>query len=173
MITKPDRDRHSAVDGRWVVGLIIVAFLAPLIWFFVGMPGMDHSSDRTMDGMSEMEVADTTGAAARLSRLAPAEFEERLSDPAVTVVNVHIPYDGELPTTDAFVAYDQIVGDSDVPSDTSTPILLYCKTGRMSMIAGQSLIEAGYVDVADLDGGMDGWEATGRALVRVPELTRS
>ncbi len=60
MITKPDRDRHSAVDGRWVVGLIIVALPAPLIWFFVGMPGMDHSSDRTLDGMSEMEIAVTT-----------------------------------------------------------------------------------------------------------------
>lgn len=169
MITKPAAATDRTVDGRWVVGIVIVVFLAALTWFFLGMPGMDHSSTTGTEDMAGMEVDVTVEAAGRLTQFSAAEFDERLSDPAVTVVNVHVPYDGELSGTDAFAAFDRIVGDPAIPTDRSAPILLYCRSGRMSKIAGEALIEAGYLDVAHLDGGMDAWEATGRSIIRDPQ----
>lgn len=94
-----------------------------------------------------------------------------MSDATVTVINVDVPYEGELPGTDAFVAFDRIVEDPATPADKDAPIPLYCRTGRMSMIAGEALIEAGYRNVADLDGGMVDCEATGRRIASDPANT--
>lgn len=158
-----------AVDGRRVVVILLIAvFVGPLIWFFLGMPGMDHSSASGTDGMPEMGAEQTTGASRPLTRMSAAEFDERLSDAAVTVVNVHVPYEGELRGTDAFVAFDRVVGDPAIPTDRNAQVLLYCRTGRMSKIAGEVLISDGYLYVADLDGGMDAWEKTGRPVAHDP-----
>ena len=92
------------------------------------------------------------------------EFAARLVAPDVFVVNVHVPDEGTIEGTDASVPYDEIVGDDRLPAEKSTPILLYCKTGRMSGDAATALMEAGYADVAYLDGGMDAWVAAGRPL---------
>ena len=170
MITPQHRADPRAVDGRRVVAVLGGAMLvALLVWFVVAMPGMDHSSTPGANGMPDTPgtgVDHTMITDGPLRRLAPAEFDERLSDQAVTVVNVHVPYDGELAGTHAFVEFDQIVGDPAIPADRAAPILLYCRSGRMSRIAGEALIAAGYQDVVDLDGGMDAWEATGRPIVR-------
>lgn len=101
------------------------------------------------------------GAGATL--VAPPEAKEIIeTDPSVFVVNVHIPYAGEIEGTDAFVAFDEVSDRlKEFPSDRSTPILLYCRSGRMSAEAGHALLEAGFTHVLDLDGGMVAWEAAG------------
>ena len=47
------------------------------------------------------------------------------------------------------------------PSDKSAKIVLYCQSGRMSAIAAQELVKAGYTNVWNLDGGMVAWERDG------------
>ncbi|CAN5454061.1 hypothetical protein BH18ACT3_BH18ACT3_27790 [soil metagenome] len=80
MTTKPAGADDSAVDGRWVVAIFVVTvFVALLIWFVLGMPGMDHSSPG-VDDMPEMETDDTMGTAGPLTRLSAADFDGRLSD---------------------------------------------------------------------------------------------
>lgn len=93
------------------------------------------------------------------------EFAGLLDEPDVTVINVHVPYEGELPDTDAFVAYDDIVGDPALPDDPNAPIALYCRSGSMSAEASAALVEAGFTDITDLDGGMNAWRDAGRELV--------
>jgi len=99
----------------------------------------------------------------------PATFEERMKNEGSTVINVHIPYEGELDGTDAFIPYDKIKGDPRLPEDKATEILLYCRTGRMSEEAGTDLHEEGYTNIAHLEGGMKAWEASGRKLTYNPE----
>ncbi len=111
------------------------------------------------------EPAETTEAFARLD---PAAFAERMKDPEAKVINVHIPYEGELEDTDAFIPYDKILGDDRLPKDKNSEILLYCRSGRMSEEAGAALYKAGYTKVAHLEGGMKGWEAAGRKLINNP-----
>lgn len=84
------------------------------------------------------------------------------------MINVHIPYEGELDETDAFIPYDKIVGDDRVPKDKTREILLYCRTGHMSEEAAAALHDVGYTRVAHLEGGMEGWEGSGRKLLHNP-----
>jgi rhodanese-related sulfurtransferase len=103
------------------------------------------------------------------ARLDPAAFEERMKNEQAMVINVHIPYEGELAGTDAFIPYDKIRGDSRLPEDKGTELLLYCRSGRMSEEAGVDLHEEGYTNIAHLEGGMKAWEASGRQVVYNPE----
>jgi phage shock protein E len=81
------------------------------------------------------------------------------------VVNVHVPFEGDLPGTDATIAFDQIQNQLDkLPPSKSARILLYCKSGRMSIIAAEALAKAGYTAVYSLGGGMNAWTAAGHTL---------
>jgi rhodanese-related sulfurtransferase len=89
-----------------------------------------------------------------------------MGNPDAKVINVHVPYEGELDGTDAFVHFERILGDAALPADKGSEVLLYCMTGRMSEIAGNALLsQAGYTNVAHLEGGMKAWEAAGRPLI--------
>jgi rhodanese-related sulfurtransferase len=98
----------------------------------------------------------------------PDEFAARMDDPEAIVVNVHVPYEGEIQGTDLFVPFDEIVSAGELPDNHDRPLLIYCRTGNMSAAATADLVEAGYTDVTDLDGGMVAWQATGRAIGVAP-----
>lgn len=95
------------------------------------------------------------------TRASPEDFAARIGDPGAFLVNVHTPCEGEIAGTDAFIVFDQIAGDARLPADKDTEILLYCRSGRMSAIAADTLVEAGYTNVVDLEGGMLAWGAAG------------
>jgi rhodanese-related sulfurtransferase len=77
-------------------------------------------------------------------------------------VNVHIPYEGEVEKTDAFIPYDQIEANiGKLPKDKNAKIVLYCRSGRMSTIAAQKLADLGYSNVFNHLGGMIDWEKQG------------
>lgn len=81
-------------------------------------------------------------------------------------VNVHVPYEGEIKNTDAFVPYDKIVENIDaLPKDTNAKIVLYCRSGRMSDIAAKELVKLGYTNVSHLAGGMIEWEKNGYEIL--------
>ncbi|MFP5252206.1 MAG: rhodanese-like domain-containing protein [Actinomycetes bacterium] len=97
--------------------------------------------------------------------LDPDEFAPLLDDPGVAVVNVHVPYEGELPGTDALAAYDRILEWEGLPQDRDATLALYCMSGNMSRQAASALVEAGYTDIRELDGGMLAWQEAGRDLI--------
>ena len=99
--------------------------------------------------------------------LGPLEFAAVIAEEGVRVVNVHIPYDGEIAGTDDFVAYDSIEMWGGRPDDTATPIAVYCRSGNMSATAARTLVDLGYTNVVDLAGGMDAWVAAGLQLERL------
>jgi rhodanese-related sulfurtransferase len=112
---------------------------------------------------------DRPSATAALGRLDPEQFATRMGDADAQVINVHIPYEGELEHTDAFIPFDRIVDDAQLPADKDSEVLLYCKSGRMSETAGKALNQAGYTDVSHLEGGMNAWEAAGKPLIHRPQ----
>lgn len=93
------------------------------------------------------------------------DFARELRAPDAVVINVHTPYESEIQGTDELIPYDRITGDPRLPADKSARLALYCRSGRMSAIAAQSLLRHGYTDVVELDGGMTAWRAAGRPLV--------
>ena len=140
-----------------VVGFIAVA-IGVTLYFAFGMPGMDHSSSAsTMDGM-DMPLG---SAAHRL--VDPVAFEAALPNPDAVVINVHVPYDGEIDDTDLFLPYDAIDAAS-LPSDRDIPLVVYCRSGSMSSEAVVVLAGLGYANIVELDGGMNAWRASGRQV---------
>ena len=82
-----------------------------------------------------------------------------LKNKKFTLINVHVPYEGEIENTDTFVAYDKMVEQSAfLPKDKNTPIILYCKTGRMSGEAILTMQKLVYTNVRHLAGGMEAWK---------------
>ena len=81
------------------------------------------------------------------------------------LVNTHIPFEGNLPTTDFSVPYNQTSQSLDqFPADKSAEIVLYCMNDPMSLIAADQLLAAGYSNVKVLSGGMNAWQSAGLNL---------
>jgi rhodanese-related sulfurtransferase len=94
------------------------------------------------------------------------QLAELVEKEEVTLVNVHIPYEGELPNTDLFIAYDEIADHLDELPAKDAPIVLYCRSGGMSTSAAQELAELGYSNVLEVDGGFNAWKAAGYELLQ-------
>jgi rhodanese-related sulfurtransferase len=95
------------------------------------------------------------------------ELARMLKKKNFPLINVHIPYEGDLPGTDLSVAFDRIESNlSRLPAAKNARVVLYCMSGRMSVIAARRLVKLGYTDVWNLDGGMIAWEQSGYPLVR-------
>ncbi|MCF1191444.1 rhodanese-like domain-containing protein [Mangrovimonas sp. AS39] len=52
--------------------------------------------------------------------------------------------------------------------DKTKPVILYCRTGGRSARCAKKMIEAGFVKVYDLDGGISAWEHEGLKVI-LPE----
>ena len=101
------------------------------------------------------------------TRIAAAQLSRMLQQKDFFFVNTHIPYEGEIAQTDAFIPFDQTTQQlNQYPADKNAQIVVYCRSGRMSAIAAEALARAGYTNVWDLEGGMIAWEQAGYTLVK-------
>ena len=82
-----------------------------------------------------------------------------------TIINVHIPYEGEIEGTDANIAYNDIDALTVALPDKNAPIILYCRSGNMSAQASRTLADLGYTQIWDVPGGMNAWSETGREII--------
>ena len=59
----------------------------------------------------------------------------------------------------------QFIQKADKALDKAKPVYVYCRSGKRSMSAARKLARAGY-RVVNLEGGIMGWQAAGKAVVR-------
>ncbi len=85
-----------------------------------------------------------------------------------TLLNVKTPYMGEIDGTDLWIPYTDVAAQAaKLPSDKNALIVVYCRSGNESAIAAQTLLNLGYTNIDNLDGGMTAWTASGRNLVQL------
>lgn len=104
--------------------------------------------------------ADMNGAPYRV--VSVAELQTMLENKNFTMVNVHTPWEGDIPQTDLRLAYDQIEQNlNQLPAEKDAKIVVYCLTSGMAKKAVASLLSQGYTNVWMLDGGTTAWEESG------------
>ncbi len=99
-------------------------------------------------------------------QLEPSELKAQLASKDFFLVNVHIPYEGEIAGTDAFIVFDAISSAKNLPKDKKAEIVIYCRSGRMSQIAAQQLVKMGYTNLRELKGGFNAWVAKGYQMIQ-------
>lgn len=90
--------------------------------------------------------------------LSPIEFKNLIEDENVFVLDVHIPEQQHISTTDAFIPYNKLQNNIDkLPENKEMKIAVYCRSGSMSATASKELNELGYKNVYNLIGGRNAY----------------
>lgn len=98
-----------------------------------------------------------------------AELQTMLENEDFFMVNVHTPWEGDIPQTDLQLSYDQIEQNLDqLPSEKNSKILVYCLTSGMAEKATTTLLDQGYTNLWMLDGGTTAWQEAGFSLEATP-----
>jgi len=164
--TAGGRPVGSASTRRWVLlgsGLAVALIAVIAGWALLSShPGTGTPAS----GRSEGTVVQANGG--RWTNITPDTLASTLPAKDFTLLNVKTPYMGEIAGTDLYIPYNQLAARAaELPRDKSAKITVYCRSGNESAIAAQTLIDLGYTNIDNLDGGMTAWTASGRQLVQL------
>lgn len=128
----------------------------------------DGADPATATTSATVTAADATEAT--YQTLTIDEFADVVANRAddYQIINVHIPYAGEVANTDANIPYNDLDALTATIPDKDAPVILYCRSGNMSEQASRALVDQGYTNVWDVPGGMAAWQASGRELLDQP-----
>lgn len=100
-----------------------------------------------------------------VTEISASQLHQMMEAKDFILVNVHIPYAGEIPQTNLLIPYNEIMGHLDELPAKDKKIVLYCRSDRMSTIAAEKLANGGYSNIFNLKGGMNAWKAAGYQLI--------
>ncbi|MBU0978542.1 MAG: DUF1573 domain-containing protein [Patescibacteria group bacterium] len=104
-----------------------------------------------------------------IALISPQVFAELAQNEQAFILDVHSPEQTHIPGTDAFIPYDQIKKNLDqLPTDKTTPILVYCRSGGMSAGVAQELATLGYTHIYDLQGGVNAYRESRVSVALTP-----
>ncbi len=154
------RDRTKLYLGGAGVVVVLLVGLMAFSAIVLGL-GNDGKASNT-SGQTSVHIAQGDYTNVTADRLA-----DMLKNKDFTFVNVKTPYIGEIDDTDLYIPYDQLAARAtELPADKSAKIVVYCRSGNESAIASQTLLQLGYTNIENLDGGMNAWQASGRSIVQ-------
>lgn len=150
--------------------------------------GADTAGAQDSSGLQDAAVADTASAGPdsaanadskadaplsadvppptpKYNTLAVSDLADMLKKKDFVFLNVHVPYAGQIPATDAHIGYTKVDDiEAKLGHDKGKKTVLYCLTGPMSKAASQVLVNRGYHAIWDLPGGMVAWQSAGYTI---------
>ncbi|MGZ6314868.1 MAG: rhodanese-like domain-containing protein [Candidatus Limnocylindrales bacterium] len=163
---RPSGDRRAPLALLLVVivavVLVVIAadFVFGSLWNTAGSAPTGSAS--TQPGMV------VQGNGGHWTNIGPNQLADMLGHKDFTLLNVKTPYMGEIDGTDLYIPFDQLKArTAELPADKGARVLVYCRSGVQSAQAAQTLLDLGYTNVWNLDGGMNAWQASGRRLVNL------
>ena len=104
----------------------------------------------------------TSGAqTAEVKQIDAAKFMEMAKDSNTIIIDVRTPgevAEGYIPGTTKFIDYNGADFESQINGlDTGKTYLVYCRSGNRSGKASTYMVEHGFKNVCNLQGGISGW----------------
>jgi phage shock protein E len=175
--TGPATGAAPAGRNRLYLAIVagVVAILAVVALGFIALGGSGSTAGSTAGSNAgstagSAQVAGQTiyqGQGGTWTNVTPDRLAQMLGAKDFTFVNVKTPYIGEIDRTDLYIPYDQLKSQtSQLPPAKGAKILVYCRSGAESGIASQTLVDLGYTNIWNLDGGMNAWQSSGRTLIQ-------
>ena len=138
----------------------VVLFGVVLFW----MTNSFSKSNKTNDNLKQIITSSNP-----VKLISSQEFASIAKEKDTFIVDVHTPEQTHIPGTDDFIPYDKIADNIDkLPSDKSTPILVYCRSGGMSAQASREIADLGYSNVYDLDSGTNAYKESNVSVSLLP-----
>ncbi len=154
----PARRASLGASRNVLIGLVALSAIV-----LVGVVAMLVSAPKGPDGGTIV-----AGKGGTWTNISAETLATKLKAKDFTLVNVKTPYIGEIKGTDLYIPYTDLTARAaELPADKKAPIVVYCRSGNESAIASQTLLDLGYTNIENLDGGMNAWSASGRQTIQV------
>ena len=157
--------RAGRTTRQWAIvgsGVAIMVIALVVGWGLLSGGGPATGARADSDGT----VIQASGG--QWTNITPDKLGSMLKAKDFTLLNVKTPYIGEIAGTDLYIPYADVAARaSELPADKAAKIVVYCRSGNESAIAAQTLLDLGYTNIDNLDGGMAAWTAHGGQLVQV------
>lgn len=102
------------------------------------------------------------------------QFVKMLDHKDFTLINVHIPYEGEIEGTDLLIPFNKVDHfKNQLPEDKAAKVVVYCLMGPMGSIAAEKIVNMGYTQVMHLEGGLIAWQNFGKEVLKRYDQRRS
>lgn len=105
-----------------------------------------------------------------VQKLAPDAYEKKISEtPKGIILDVRTPNEfaqGHLPNALLIDYYNDDFKAQLARLDKTKPVFVYCASGGRSASASKIMIQAGFKEVYDLQGGFNTWVARGKPVKR-------
>jgi rhodanese-related sulfurtransferase len=159
------RKRQNRIIG--VVAVVVVAVLAVGIgWMFLSRPSGGVATGTGGAAMAASQGTVEQGNGGSWTNVSADTLAAMLAKKDFTFLNVKTPYIGEIEGTDLYIPYTDLTAKAAaLPTDKAAPIVVYCRAGNESRVAAQTLLDMGYTNIINLNGGMAEWTASGRQVV--------
>jgi len=155
---------------KYILIAIAVFFAAMfLVMFFMRSSWTSEmaTQEENMQNIEKQASVQSVNTSVEYKDISTKELSEMIKNKDFTLVNVHIPYIGDIEGTDASIPFNEIASNLDkLPKDKNAKIVLYCQSGNMSAIAADTLAQLGYTNVYNMKGGMIQWQKDGNKLVQ-------